>query len=208
MPQSHEDQSHEDQSREGRAPGGFRKVGEQELFRGSLIQVANATFEDPAGRRFERDVVHHPGAVVVVPVTASRTIVMVRQFRAAIGQELLELPAGKRDVDGEDPETTAARELAEEVGKEAAKLELLARFYNSPGFTDELSWLYLATDLQEVPDARQGFEEQQMSVEEVPLDSAPELIRSGKIMDAKSIIGLSLAAISLGRSAIGVRRQA
>ena len=174
-------------------------MGEKELFRGSLIQVANATFEDPAGRRFERDVVHHPGAVVVVPLTASGAVVMVRQFRAAIEQELLELPAGKRDVGGEDPETTAARELAEEVGKQAAKFELLARFYNSPGFTDELSWLYLATDLQEVPDDRQGFEEQQMSVEEVPLDSAPELIRSGKIMDAKSIIGLSLAAIALRR---------
>jgi 8-oxo-dGTP pyrophosphatase MutT (NUDIX family) len=179
------------QSREG-----FRKVGEQELFRGSLIQVANATFEDPEGRRFERDVVHHPGAVVVVPLTSSGTVVMVRQFRAAIEQELLELPAGKRDVDGEGPEATAARELAEEVGKEAANLDLLARFYNSPGFTDELSWLYLATDLRDVPHDRQGFEEQLMSVEEVPLDSAPGLIRSGKIMDAKSIIGLTLASLA------------
>jgi 8-oxo-dGTP pyrophosphatase MutT (NUDIX family) len=184
------------QSPVSQPPESFRKVGEQERFRGSLIRVATATFEDPGGRRFERDVVHHPGAVVVVPLTASRTVVMVRQFRAAIEQEILELPAGKRDVDGEEPAATAARELAEEVGKRATRLELLARFYNSPGFTDELSWIYLATDLHDVPHDRQGLEEQQMSVEEIPLDSAPELIRSGKIMDAKSIIGLSLAAIA------------
>jgi ADP-ribose pyrophosphatase len=182
-----------------RSPDGFRKVSEQELFRGSLIQVANAVFEDHAGRRFERDVVHHPGAVVVVPVTESRNVVMVRQFRSAIEGTILEVPAGKRDVHGEDTETTASRELAEEVGKKAANLELLARFYNSPGFTDELSWLYLATGLTDVPLDRQGFEEQQMSIEEIPLEKAPELIRRGEIMDAKSIIGLSLAAIRLGR---------
>jgi ADP-ribose pyrophosphatase len=178
------------------SPDGFRKVDEQELFRGSLIQVAKATFEDPDGQRFDRDVVHHPGAVVVVPVTSSGNVVMVRQFRAAVEQELLEIPAGKRDVQGEDPATTASRELAEEVGKQAASLELLARFYNSPGFTDELSWLYLATDLTDVPLDRQGFEEQLMSIVEVPLETAPELIRRGEIMDAKSIIGLSLAAIA------------
>lgn len=181
------------------SPDGFRRVAEQELFRGSLIWVAKATFEDPAGQRFDREIVHHPGAVVVVPVTEAGKVVMVRQFRAAVGHELLEIPAGKRDVDGENPEATAARELAEEVGKRAANLELLARFYNSPGFTDEFSWLYLATDLIDVPLDRQGFEEQLMSIQEVPLENAPELIRRGEIMDAKSIIGLNLAAIALRR---------
>ena len=180
------------------SPDGFRKVTERELFRGTLIQVAEATFEDPTGRRFERDVVHHPGAVVVVPVTESDTVIMVRQFRAAIEHDLLELPAGKRDVDGEDPETTAARELAEEVGREADRLEFLARFYNSPGFTDELSWLYLATGMRQVPHDPQGFEEQQMSVVEIPLERVSDLIKDGEIMDAKSIIGLTLAARVLG----------
>ena len=179
------------------SPDGFRKVSEHEVFRGSLIWVANATFEDPAGQRFDREIVHHPGAVVVVPVTEAGKVVMVRQFRAAVENALLEIPAGKRDVDGEDPEATAARELAEEVGKAAADLELLARFYNSPGFTDEFTWLYLATGLTDVPLDRQGFEEQLMSIEEVPLENAPELIRRGEIMDAKSIIGLNLASIAL-----------
>ena len=81
---------------------------------------------------------------------------MVRQYRAAVDGELLEMPAGKRDVDGEPTEVTAARELAEEVGRRAGRLELLARFYNSPGFTDELTWLYLARDLTAGRLDRQG----------------------------------------------------
>jgi len=154
-----------------------------------------ATFEGPGGGRFERDVVHHPGAVVVVPMTESGRVIMVRQFRAAIGSDLLEIPAGKRDVAGEPPEVTAARELAEEVGREATSLDLLARFYNSPGFTDEFTWLYLATGLTEVPHDRQGAEEQSMSVEEIPLADIPAMIDSGLILDAKSIIGLTLTAL-------------
>ena len=172
----------------------FRKVGEREVFAGTLVRVANATFEGPSGT-FDRDVVHHPGAVVVVPLTDGGKVVMVRQFRAAVGSDLLEVPAGKRDVTGEPPEETARRELAEEVGLRAERMELLARFYNSPGFTDELSWLYLATGLSEVPHDRQGHEEQLMSVEEVPLADTREMVADGRIIDAKSIIGLTLTAL-------------
>jgi ADP-ribose pyrophosphatase len=171
----------------------FRKLGEREVFRGSLIGVATAEFEGPGGVRFERDVVHHPGAVVVVPVTDDRTVIMVRQFRAAIETELLEIPAGKRDVEGEDPVVTARRELAEEVGREAGRVELLATFYNSPGFSDELSWLYLARDLSPVDHDPQGHEEQYMTVEEVLLEEVVDLITARRIVDAKSIIGLLLA---------------
>ncbi len=171
----------------------FRRVGDTPRFEGSLFRVSSVEFEGPDGDRFERDIVHHPGAVVVVPVTDDGKVMMVRQFRAAIGEELLEVPAGKRDVDGEPTEETAARELAEEVGRRAGRLELLARFYNSPGFTDEFTYLYLARDLEEVPLDRQGFEEQHMTVEEIPLDKVPELVTSGRIIDAKSIIGVELA---------------
>ena len=171
----------------------FRKVEETELYRGSLIRVAQAVFEDPAGHRFERDVVHHPGAVVVVPLLDRETVIMVRQFRAAIGAELLEVPAGKRDVHGEATEVTAQRELAEEIGRRAGRLELLARFYNSPGFCDEFTWLYMARDLEPVPVDRQGAEEQYMTVEEIKLAAVADLIATGEIVDAKSIIGLCLA---------------
>ena len=171
----------------------FRKLGETARFEGSLFRVSSVEYEGPDGNRFERDVVHHPGAVVVVPVTDEGNVMLVRQFRAALGDDLLEVPAGKRDVDGEATEVTAARELAEEVGRRAGRLELLARFYNSPGFTDEFTYLYLARELEEVPLDRQGHEEQQMTVEEVPLDDVPALITSGRILDAKTIIGTALA---------------
>ena len=170
----------------------FRKLAETEVHRSALITVASARFEGPDGTEFERDIVHHPGAVVVVPLTAVDAVLMVRQFRAAVGADLLEIPAGKRDVQGEPTELTAARELAEEVGRQAGRLDLLARFYNSPGFSDELSWLYLARDLTEVPESRQGAEEEHMTVEEVPLANVPAMITAGQIVDAKSIIGLTL----------------
>jgi 8-oxo-dGTP pyrophosphatase MutT (NUDIX family) len=176
----------------------FRKLGETEVLRGSLIRVATARFEGPDGEQFERDVVRHPGAVVVVPLTDLDTVLMVRQFRAAIDAELLELPAGKRDVLDEPTEVTAARELEEEIGQRAGRLDLLAHFYNSPGFTDELSWLYLAQDLTAVPSNPQGVEELQMTIEEVSLAAVPSLISAGEIIDAKSIIGLTLTLLRRG----------
>lgn len=181
----------------------FRKVSEEERFAGALIKVGSAVFEGPSGT-FERDIVHHPGAVVVVPLTDTGGVLMVRQYRAAIGSDLLEIPAGKRDVTGEPPEETARRELAEEVGRKAERVELLTRFYNSPGFTDELSWLYLATGLSEVPLDPQGHEEQVMSVEEVALAEVEAMIADGRIIDAKSIIGLTLTALRVRRGEAGL----
>ncbi|MBO0731068.1 MAG: NUDIX hydrolase [Acidimicrobiaceae bacterium] len=173
---------------------GFRKLTESLVYEGTVVRLARARFEAPDGSVFERDVVHHPGAVVVVPLLDDGRALLVRQYRAAIEQPLLELPAGKRDVAGEPPEVTAARELAEEVGRRPGRLDLLARFYNSPGFSDELSWLFLARDLEEVDHDRQGIEEHAMTLEEVPLAAVPSLIRAGQLIDAKTIIGLTLAA--------------
>ena len=175
---------------------GFRKLAEEELLRGSLISVARGTFESPSGQVFHRELVHHPGAVVIVPVVEDQ-VILVRQYRAAVDSLLLELPAGRRDVSGEPPEKTAARELMEEVGQTAGRLELLGRFYNSPGFCDELSWLFLATDLIPGERAPAGIEEQSMFLEEVPLSAALEMVRRGEIVDAKTIIGLSMASVAL-----------
>ncbi len=178
--------------------GDFRAVGEDEVYRGSLVRLARARFTAPDGTAFERDVVRHPGAVVVVPLVDPGTALLVRQFRAATGTEMLELPAGKRDVAGEPPEGTAGRELVEEVGRRPASLELLAEFYNSPGFCDERTWLYLATGLCEVPADRQGVEEQAMSIHEVRLADLDELVAAREIVDAKTIVGLCLAARRAG----------
>jgi 8-oxo-dGTP pyrophosphatase MutT (NUDIX family) len=174
--------------------GEVRKVDEQVVFDGYLISVAQATFEDPSGERFERDLVHHPGAVSVVPVLdGGQAVLLVRQYRAAVDRVLLEIPAGKRDVDGEAPEVTAARELEEEVGMRARHLEKLAEFFNSPGFCDEHSFVYLATGLEPTETSAQGVEEEHMTVEEVALADIRSLVASGELVDAKSIIGLALA---------------
>jgi ADP-ribose pyrophosphatase len=178
----------------------FRRLGEQLRYEGSLITVGTATFSGPEGDTFEREIVHHPGAVSMVPLVDDRTaVLLVRQFRAAVGTELLEVPAGKRDVSGEAPEDTARRELEEEIGLRPGRLERLASFYNSPGFSDEHSIVFLASELTEGRVDRQGVEERQMTVVRVDLNAVPGLIASGAICDAKTIIGLCLTRHTLGR---------
>jgi 8-oxo-dGTP pyrophosphatase MutT (NUDIX family) len=172
----------------------FRVTGEREVWTGPLLRLAVATVDGPGGGSFEREVVHHPGAVSVVPVVDDgAAVLMVRQYRAPLDRLLLEIPAGKRDVPGEPPETTARRELEEEVGMRAGRLEKLAEFYNSPGFCDEHSWVFMALDLAPAASSAHSEEEQHMTIERVLLDDVPGLIASGALMDAKSIIGLCLA---------------
>ncbi|MDQ1412413.1 MAG: ADP-ribose pyrophosphatase [Acidimicrobiaceae bacterium] len=181
----------------------FRRIGEELQFQGSLISVGTATFLGPDGEEFERDVVHHPGAVSVVPVVA-RTgggyeAILVRQYRAAVDAELLEVVAGKRDVAGEPPELTARRELAEEIGMTAGRLDLLAEFYNSPGFCDEHSYVFLGLELEPTASEAHGIEEQYMTIERVALDDVGAMISNREIVDAKTIIGLTLARDALAR---------
>lgn len=179
--------------------GGFAKRNERRLHSGAVISLVETAWESPDGEMIERDVVRHPGAVSVVPLRGDGTVVMVRQFRAAVEGDILEIPAGKRDVPGEPPEVTAHRELAEEVGYAAGRMDRLGTFYNSPGFCDELSHVFLARDLEPVPTDAQGPEERHMTIEMVPLDDVPRLITSGDLIDAKSQIGLLLALRELGR---------
>jgi ADP-ribose pyrophosphatase len=176
---------------------GFRHLGDEVLHRGAVITLCRSSFEAPDGTRFERDVVRHPGAVSVVPVLDDGDVVLVRQYRAALDENLIEIPAGKRDVVGEPPEETARRELVEEVGLEPGGLRLLARFHNSVGFSDEESFVFLGTDLRPADMERQGIEEQYLEIVRVPLQSVPGRISSGEITDAKTVIGLTLALAAL-----------
>ncbi|MDQ2649015.1 MAG: NUDIX hydrolase [Actinomycetota bacterium] len=172
----------------------FEKLSEEERLRGWRFTVARARFRAPDGEEFERDVVRHPGAVAVVPLHDDGTVTLVRQYRASLERDLVELPAGIRDVEGEPDATTAARELVEEAGLAADRLERLVEFHNSPGFCDESVAVFLATGLRAVDDDRQGIEEQSMTVERIPLDEALAWIDDGRITDAKTIIGLQCAA--------------
>jgi len=172
---------------------GFEKLGERELYRAHSIWLGEATFRGPDGAEFTRDIVHHPGAVSVVPVLDDGRVVMIRQFRAPIDGDLLEIPAGKRDVDGEPPDITARRELEEEVGLLAGNVELLVEFYNSPGFCDEHSYAFLATGLTQCERQPVGPEESAMTIEYIDLDDVPRLMAAGQLVDAKSIIALLVA---------------
>ncbi|HEY3672970.1 MAG TPA: NUDIX hydrolase [Acidimicrobiia bacterium] len=182
-------------AREGAAD--FRVVGSETLLDAGFLSVSRVHVAASDGEEFDRHVVHHPGAVVVVPVLADAAggaaALMVRQWRVATGRNLLEVPAGKRDVEGEAPETTANRELEEEVGYVAGRLDKLCEFYNSPGFCDEYTHLFLATELEERTRAAVSHEEAAMTIERVPLVRVDELIATGELVDAKSIIGLLLA---------------
>ena len=169
------------------------------MHQGAIISVVRGRFAAPDGTEFERDIVRHPGAVSVVPLHDDGSVTLVRQYRSALDEFLLEIPAGKRDVPGEAPELTARRELAEEVGLAAHRFDLLAEFVNSAGFCDERSWVFLARDLHEVERDRHGVEEQHLEEVSVPLGEVPTLIAERRLVDAKSIIGL-LAALRMVES--------
>jgi ADP-ribose pyrophosphatase len=159
-------------------PQGVRRV-----FDGKLIKVDVETW--PAG---EREVVHHPGACAVVAFTPEGEVVLVRQVRESVRQELLEIPAGILDVEGEDGATCAARELLEETGYRATNVEHLATMYTSPGFTDERIELYRA-DAELTGDGG----EESVEVVTLALGRALEAIDRGDILDAKTVAGLFLA---------------
>ena len=171
----------------------FRHVGDQLIHDGFIVSTVKATFVDPNGESFERDVIRHPGAVAVVPMTDAASVLLVHQFRPAVNRWLFEVPAGTCDVEGEPLETTAHRELAEELGREAGRLQLLTHCLNTPGFCDEVTTVFLATDLHPVPTNRQGLEEGFMSIEEMSLSRFDDLVEDGTIVDAVTILGVALA---------------
>ena len=170
----------------------FKSLDNRLKFEGKITAVYESDFIAPNGEKMTREITRHPGAVCVVPIVESE-VVMIRQFRPAIGAHLLEIPAGKRDVDGESPDVTAHRELQEEVGLSTNNLVELAQFYNSPGFCDEYSYCYVGLDCEYVTDDRQGIEEEYMTIERISISDISTLVTSGQIIDAKTLIGLSLA---------------
>lgn len=177
-----------------------RVVGSRTLFRGRLLALREDEVEFPNGRRIRFEVLEHPGAVAIVPVTTDGHVLLVRQFRAAMGADLLEVPAGTLEP-GEAPEACARRELVEETGHAAARWEPLGRFYVAPGYTTEVIHLFLARDLRPAPAGSEGEDlrdEEDLRVEAVPLADARRRVETGEIRDAKSIIGILTACARLG----------
>ncbi|KKM11773.1 ADP-ribose pyrophosphatase [Clostridiales bacterium PH28_bin88] len=165
------------------------------IFKGKIIRVRVDTVLMPNGRQATREIVEHPGAVAVVPLTAGQEVVMVRQFRKPIEQQTLEIPAGKLSP-GENPAECATRELEEETGLRAGNIRHLFSFYTSPGFSDEIMHLFLATDLQ--PGSQSPDEDELIGVEKFQLGQLVSMIVHGDIVDAKTIVGVLAAREVLG----------
>jgi ADP-ribose pyrophosphatase len=178
-------------------PHEYRLVSSETVYDGRVISLHLDTVAMPGGGDSEREVVRHPGAVAVVALDDDDTVVLVRQYRHAVGAYLWELPAGLRDADGEPPLDTARRELAEEALLAADRWSLLTTTYSTPGFCDEAVLVYLAEDLREV-ERPEGFlvehEEADMTLERVPLADAVQRIFDGDIRNALAVTGLFAAA--------------
>jgi ADP-ribose diphosphatase len=168
----------------------------KEIFQGGVFNVTVDTIRE-GDKTYQREVVHHPGSAVIVPIFDDGTIAFVRQYRHPAVRYLLEAPAGTLNR-GEVPEEGAARELEEELGLVAGRLEKLSEFFVSPGFCEEKMWVYLATELTET---EQRLEDDEiLQVVRIPFSQALTMISSGEIEDAKTIIGVMLAAPRIGPS--------
>jgi 8-oxo-dGTP pyrophosphatase MutT (NUDIX family) len=162
-------------------------LGREIEWEGKLFRAGSERFRHPDGTEVKREKAWHPGAVGVLPVD-EESVWLTRQPREVVGQlASLEIPAGKLDVEGESPLQTAQRELAEEIGQQAARWTELVVFYSSPGFTDERVWLYLAEDLSEAPET-EADEDERIEIVRWPLDRLQDAI--AECQDAKSLVAL------------------
>ncbi len=168
------------------------RAGEsRELYRGKVLNLTLERAELPNGVACDLEIIRHMGAAAVLPLTEDGEVILVRQYRHATGGWLLEIPAGKLD-DGEQPDACGRRELVEEAGVDAGRLEPLGWIWTTPGFADERIWLFLATQLRP---ARQQLEHDEvLTVERLPLARAVEMAASGEIVDGKTVCALLRAA--------------
>ena len=168
-----------------------RVVDSRLVYQGRIVRFRLDTVALPDGSTTVREIVGTPGAVVILPLTDDGQVRMVRQYRSAIGEFLLELPAGTLEP-GEAPEQAAPRELAEETGDRAAHWERLTGFYTVPGICDEYIHLFLATGL--TPGQANREADEFIEVVTLPLTQALAMVKRGEIRDAKTIVGLLMAA--------------
>ncbi|MDJ0789214.1 MAG: NUDIX hydrolase [Myxococcota bacterium] len=164
------------------------------VHQGRAIRVQEEEATLPDGRTVMLDVVRHPGASAIVPFESEKDVLLIRQFRHAAGGMIWEVPAGK--LDGDSPEVCARKELEEEVGRRAGRLEPLGHILTTPGFTDEVIHLFAAFDLEKIPQRLEADE--YIEVVRVPLAVAVERVFAGEIPDAKSALALLQAARRFG----------
>jgi ADP-ribose pyrophosphatase len=162
-----------------------KTIKTEEIFSGKIITLLVEEVELPNGKTSKREIIKHPGAVAIIALTDENKIVMVEQYRKALGRTLVEIPAGKLEK-GEEPALCARRELEEETGYECETLEWLTSFYTSPGFADEIVHLYVAKGLTKKEDAAGLDEDEFVELLEITLEQAKQYMEDKKIYDAKT----------------------
>jgi len=190
-------------------PASWPVVSSAELARGRLVTLRTDKVRTPDDELAERDVVLHPGAVAVLALDDAQQVLLIRQYRHPVGRLLWEIPAGLRDVSGELPWATARRELLEEAGYRARDWRVLADYYTSPGFTTERLRVFLARDLEFVPEAERDFvpeaEEAQLLIAWLPLGDAVRKVFAGDLHNGVAALGVLAAYAARSEGFDGLR---
>ncbi len=174
---------------------GVRVVKSERVYEGRLLKVDRDEVELPGGKRATLESIEHPGAAAALPFLPTGEVLLVRQYRHAVGGYILESPAGKLDP-GEEPEACIVREVEEEVGYRPGRIKPLGAIFTTPGFTDEVIWLYEAHELVETVLAHE--DDEVIEVVRMPFEESLEAVRSGRIRDTKSVATILRAAIERG----------
>jgi len=160
-------------------------ISTEKIYDGKVIQLQVDEVTLPDGKKAKRELIKHSGAVAVIPITKDNKIVLVEQYRKPLEKPLVEIPAGKLEI-GEEPETAAIRELEEETGYTANNLSLITSFYSSPGFADEIVYIYITDELEKLDTPVEGDEDEFVEVHELTLDEAKQYVEEQRIHDAKT----------------------
>jgi ADP-ribose pyrophosphatase len=169
-----------------------KTLSSQTIYEGKIISLRLDEVELPDGNRAKRELVQHPGAVALIPISNEGKIILVKQYRKSLNRTLIEIPAGRIEV-GEDPKITALRELEEETGYGAREVTYIQSFATSPGFADEIIHLYLAENLYEIENPAAGDEDEFIELLEATIDEAEQMVAAGDIYDAKTAFAVIYA---------------
>ncbi|PAV29561.1 ADP-ribose pyrophosphatase [Virgibacillus profundi] len=162
-----------------------KTIKSEKIYNGKMIQLQVDDVTLPNGKTAKRELIKHPGAVAVIPITKDNKIVFVEQFRKPLEKSIIEIPAGKLE-EGEEPEVTAIRELEEETGYTASSLSFVSSFYTSPGFADELMYIYITDQLEKMENPVAGDDDEFIEILELTLDEAKQYLEEERIHDAKT----------------------
>lgn len=169
-----------------------KTIATKPIYDGNIISLQVDDVRLPNGQEAKRELVKHPGAVAIIPVTDDGKLIMVKQFRKALEKTIIEIPAGRIEPN-EDPKRTAIRELEEETGYGTKHMTYLQSFATSPGFADEIIHVYVAKDLFKIDNPEDGDEDEFIELLTVTIEEAEALVASGDIYDAKTAFAILYA---------------